>query len=205
MLVKLSGQFVFSKYKTHGVSSMIELTPFNNDIYAQDEFRKLVEKYGIQTIVETGTYLGQTTPFLSELVKKVLTIEVNSNYYNQCHHLDSYKNIIRKLGNSPEVMKEMLPSLPKPILFFLDAHWGYDWPLLGELQTIANLKLNNSIIVVHDCKVPRKDFGFDSYNDQELTYEYVKEKLNLIYGDKYNHYYNEEATGSRRGVLYVTP
>ena len=183
---------------------MVELSPFNGDYFVENEFKKLISKYNIKTIIETGTYLGQTTPFLSSVVDNVITIEVNKTYYDQCDHLNSYKNITRKLGNSPEILRSILPIVSKPVLFFLDAHWGYDWPLLGELQVIADLKLNNSIVVVHDCKVPDKDYGFDSYNDQELTYDYIKGKLELIYG-KYNYYFNEETAGSRRGVIYVTP
>lgn len=181
---------------------------FNDDVALHDEFVKLIRNYGIKTVVETGTYEGETTIQLSKMVENVVTIEINPTYYRKCSHLDEFKNINRIRGASEAVLDEILPVLKKPILFFLDAHWGVN-PLHGELDAIYKHKLNDSVIIIHDFLVPGTDLGHDYVdkgNKQPINLEYVASHLHKIYGGNFNYYYNDPilATGSRRGAIFVT-
>lgn len=180
---------------------------FNGDIYAEQEVKRLCEQWGVKTIIETGTYIGDTTKYLATLAPSVYTIEINKTYYDQCAHLDKIPNINRILDNSPDAISRILPNAAKPILCFLDAHWGYHNPLLDELAAFANHKVK-PIIVIHDFQVPNQPtWGYDPYDGGvPIGYNLVKPSLELIYGkDKYNHYYPKEVAGARRGILYVTP
>jgi hypothetical protein len=60
------------------------------------------------------------------------------------------------------------------------------------------------VIVVHDIKVPGKDFKFDTYRGVDLTLELIKPHLDkLRFPWKYE--YNTESEGHRVGALFVTP
>ena len=65
--------------------------------------------------------------------------------------------------------------------------------------------MKNSIIAIHDFKVPGEDFGFDKFPDGRL-YEWkeIANHVKVIYGeDGFKYYYNEKVSGSNRGVIFI--
>lgn len=179
--------------------------PFNGDHHLLAEVRSLVSRWRINTAIETGTHIGATARGLSEFVASVETIEIDPQRFAQCEHLDQLGNVRRHLGSSPEVLERILPDVDEPVLFYLDAHWNEYWPLLDELKVIAGRGLERVLIVIHDVRVPEKHFGYDCYKGQVLDLDFVEDSLERLYRGPFNHYYNEEAAGAERGVLYVTP
>jgi hypothetical protein len=176
---------------------------FNGDFYIRAEIEKLCKKYKIKTIIETGTFKGETTPVLAELAKEVHTIEINPAYYHQNHFTNP--KITKHHGSSPEMLTKILGSVKKPCLFYLDAHWYDYWPLLDELKVIGR-DAQNSVIAIHDCFVPeRPNLGYDTRKGQRLDFEYISPYLPEIYPKGYAYHYNSVSTGKNRGVIYIYP
>jgi hypothetical protein len=94
--------------------------------------------------------------------------------------------------------------MDKKVLLFLDAHWEASCPLLDELAAIAESGMK-PIIAIHDFKVPNKDFGFDSYNGQDYTWDWIAPSIEKIYGKDFKHYYNTVAEGAKRGCVFIEP
>ncbi|MBU2616791.1 MAG: hypothetical protein KKB79_02295 [Nanoarchaeota archaeon] len=210
---------------------MVQKNAFGEDGHLEEEFQKLVKKHKIKNIVETGTFMGDTTKEFSKLVDNVYTIESNKDFYlNSERNLKCHENIKIFLGNSPDVLREILPNLKGKTLFFLDAHWGDYWPILDELNEISKINsLSKSIIVIHDFYVPGKDFGFDSYYNSNSAIELFlkkclgflgkilkmnltsKQRLDLSFieasikriNPNYKYYYNSKAEGGKRGVIFI--
>ena len=180
---------------------------YEGDEFIYIELKKLVDKFKINQIIETGTFLGGTTKRLAELAD-VITIEiVNDNYLKAKQNFDGVKNILALWGNSVDVLKNNLKLYShESLLFFLDAHWEQYCPLIDELKTIADHGIK-PVIAIHDWKVPgRPDLGFDSYKGQDFTFEWIKDSLDNIYGvDGYSYHYNDQAEGAKRGVIYIYP
>jgi hypothetical protein len=177
---------------------------FGRDPILEETLRNLVRQEGIQTVVETGTWRGYTAKRFADFVPTVHTIEANEALRYQ-----AVKNVEGKCvcheGISFEVMRYLIPTIKKPALYYLDAHWERDWPLLAEIKTIARLDPGPALIVIHDCQVPdHPEFGFDSYGGQPLNLEYVLPALKLLKW-KWLPVYNSEAEGHKRGVLFVVP
>lgn len=182
------------------------MSGFNGDTYICGEFARLVSRWSIKTIVETGTCHGATARLLAGMVPVVHTIELDPKWFLWSAHLDEFRGVTRHRGSSPDVLAKILPDLTRPVMFYLDAHWKAYWPLLDELRVIAEHSMDDAVIVIHDCKVPGRNFGYDVYDGQELCFDYVASSLQHIYGDNgFAYYFNDKATGARRGVLYVTP
>lgn len=202
------------------------MTAFGGDKFINLEIERLVKEFGIKTIVETGTYRGETTIELAKLAK-TYTIELNKDRFHTVQtFLKDNPNIEMLMGNSPEVLKTLVPLIEKPVLFYLDAHWGRYFPLLDELKAILGSKVEDSIIVVHDCYVPDRSFGYDAHyinsnwfvyvwnvinerlfkgsRKQRLDWEFIKDVVYDI-NPNYKHYYNKEAEGDMRGVIYIVP
>jgi hypothetical protein len=176
--------------------------PFSGDIYLINPIFSLIKGYGINSVIETGTWKGRTAQLLSVMVENVYTIEINKGFYNEAEYLKEYNNIHRYYGSSPDVLTFLLKRVKEPVLFFLDAHWGGELPLLGELEAIAKSNLTNPIIIIHDFYNPYVPFGYDIYDGQKVDYEYISELVSKIYKNPIIKY-NKKATGEKRGIIIL--
>jgi len=181
---------------------------FSRDQYIKDEVAKLIADYDINLVFETGTYKGNTTRELSSMVKSVHTCEVNESFYNEAkQNLADISNVMMYHGSSPNMIEHfklnVLGDAERNILFYLDAHWN-GTPLIDELKTIGKY-FKDVVIAIHDFKVPGKDFGYDSYGGQDYTFDWIKEHLDSIYPNGYGWKYNDKASGSYRGIIYIYP
>jgi hypothetical protein len=186
--------------------------PFNGDIFICDEFLKLKEEFNITTAVETGSCLYSTTKWLGENFDKVYTVEINEEYAKHGRHKVAYmQNVVAEIGVSDLWIATLANHLTKDdsCIFFLDAHWGKDCPLLKELEAISKLEYDiPPVITIHDFKTPNEEFGFDTYDDKPFTFELIKNEVEKIYAKTkyyYDCYYNTEAVGAKRGIIYIKP
>jgi hypothetical protein len=207
---------------------------FEGDFYLRIEFEKLIKKFKINNIVETGTFMGNTTKEFSKMAENVYTIEsIKKLYLISKKNLVHCTNVKSFLGDSPLILNRILPTLKGNTLFFLDAHGRNHWPILDELKVISKFPyLKKSVIVIHDFYVPGKNFGFDSYyhnsnsnlelflkkiigfigrflkmrliEKQKLDYEFVDKSIKQI-NPSFKYYYNSKAEGAKRGVIFIHP
>ena len=108
--------------------------------------------------IETGTYKGQTTQFLSTLCDRVYSCEASEKLYQHAlERTQNNQNISLRLGTSEQWLPEFLSELyPANVNIFLDSHYsGFgtdgsgndlfpdtylgenDPPVLAELDIIA--------------------------------------------------------------------
>lgn len=182
-------------------------TPFSGDKYLAETFLMLKDKFGIKTVIETGTYKGSTTLWLNEHFDDVHTTEIDERLYPELRQRFKGTNIKLWCAGSEEALPEILSYIhDKQPLIFLDAHW-YKNPLLPELKVIAEAGIK-PIIAIHDFKVPnRPDLGYDIYPNQKITYEwgYISKHIEAIYGKDFEYFYNEKAEGDMRGCIFIHP
>lgn len=184
------------------------LKGFEGDSFMKKQFSELIEKHKITLLIETGTYLGGTANQLRQMVKNLITIELNLGYFMRAKvNIEDRSNVDMINGDSVLALREIFldkNNRKKKMFVFLDAHWGNVCPLLDELHEIAVARLKPEVIAIHDFIVPGTDFGYDSYNGEPFDWEFVREKIEAIYGvDGFSYFYNTEAEGARRGILYV--
>lgn len=199
--------------QTHFIKGEPHLMPhqeiaFNGDEYICLEFIKLKDRFQIATAIETGSAVGGTTNWLAGNFEKVYSIEINETYLEFAkQRCSSHSNIVFYKGDSPRVLSYTLNRVGDRTIYFLDAHWQKDCPLKKELAAIAKAGIK-PVIAIHDFKVPGTSLGFDSYNGQPFTIEWIAQDLDSIYGaDDYEYYYNsdEMSGGAKRGIIYITP
>lgn len=83
----------------------------------------------IETVVETGTFKGDSTRVMAKHFKKVFTIELDENLYKSTKSQvlsEGFENIEFIFGDSGEKIEELTKELTDPAIFFLDAHWSGD-------------------------------------------------------------------------------
>jgi radical SAM protein with 4Fe4S-binding SPASM domain len=135
--------------------------------------------------------MGRTTQLFSMMVDNVYTIEVNEEYYKQASFLNDYDNIHRYLGDSVEILWEILRYTAKdPILFYLDAHWEDSWPLLGELKTIAKYTTNGYMLYEKYYDLLLKYVDIIKFSIFGVTPKTYQEMHKLQYGRTLNNILN---------------
>lgn len=180
---------------------------FEGDEYLAADIANICKVKEVDLIIETGTYRGFTTQRLAELAE-TYTVELNEEFFKESKkNIGDNPKITQFLGNTVDFLKEQLPKLKdKKLLFFLDAHfYNQPCPLLHELAVIAENKIK-PIIAIHDFLNPSHlDYGYDIYNGQPFTWEWIKPSIEKIYGENYSFHYNDKATGAKRGVIFIQP
>lgn len=144
--------------------------------------------------VETGTNVGSTLAYVARTFPTIqcFSCEPDQNAYLRAKQNSiQYKNIKLFNETSEQFFVRIDNEYPNlfdlDVLFWLDAHgYGFKWPLLEEVEFITK-KFKAAYILIDDFKVPGMDcFGYDKYEDQECSLEYIQPVLNHT---KYTVYY----------------
>ena len=126
--------------------------------------QSIFNKHGISDAkwVETGTYLGTTTRFLSSISPHVYSIEPSEELYKSACLRFKDSNVTLFNDVSENVLFELLPSLSGDINFWLDGHYSAgitfkgskECPVEDELRAIEkNLSnFNDMTILIDDVR-----------------------------------------------------
>ena len=182
--------------------------PFNGQQHRRRIFNDLVKNLDLQAIVETGTFRGTTTSFLLQTGLPVHTVELMPRYfgYSQMRLLRHRSQVHLNIGDSREFLARLARNKDVPksrVLFYLDAHWEDDLPLLEELQIIFGT-WRESVVLVDDFQVPGTDYGFDDYGPgKTLNLEYLEPLSEMELQAYFPSVDANEETGSKRGCVVL--
>lgn len=115
----------------------------------------LRDRFGLSTLVETGTFEGDSTLWAAERFANVITIDIRDDDRATAHlRCRDHQNIDFLLGDTREWLPDVVASLDVPALFWLDAHAApglfgdkNDWPVLDELEAIFTSPYRNFILI----------------------------------------------------------
>jgi hypothetical protein len=139
-------------------------------------------KYQTRVLVETGTFMGDMIFAQRKNFKHIHTIELSEEYFRKAKkkfekdpHIKIYQ------GDSPVVLRMIMPMIKERALFWLDAHYSVDvfargnsdCPLFAELDVLFAHNNKEHIILIDDAR----DFtGRGDYPTVEAVIEYFKQK-----------------------------
>ncbi|MDX2259999.1 MAG: hypothetical protein NW205_13925 [Hyphomicrobiaceae bacterium] len=117
----------------------------------------------LRTLVETGTFKGDTPANLANRFDRIVTIELSDELWRAAaDRLAAYPHIEALQGSSDVRLGERAASLATtPTLYWLDAHWCIaegtagetsQCPLLREIAAIGRLEAN-SVIAIDDARL----------------------------------------------------
>jgi len=175
--------------------------PLNGQALRAAAIERLLGHFEPDGIVETGTLLGFTTGYLAGYGVPVVTAETDSVFHR------SARRRLRALGNVEALRMDSRSAIRrvrdedrfKRPLFYLDAHWGSDLPLAGELAEIVEA-WSDAVVVIDDFLVPGDRYRYDVYAGEPLALSTLPAIDALT---AYPAQPAEEETGARRGTLYL--
>lgn len=79
-------------------------------------------------LIETGTFLGDTTDHFKEKFKKIFSVELSESLAIRAkERFRNNSNIKIMHGNSEHLLPEILKALDKPALCWLDGHYSSEF------------------------------------------------------------------------------
>jgi len=148
---------------------------------------EIFDKFNPGLIIETGTFIGSTTPVLGILSGvPVVTIELDKRLAlrNQKTFTRLYPDlsITQKFGSSEKQIIEVLERISPEVKIFayLDAHWFDYLPVTDELFALANWG-GDFIALIDDFENPYDpNYGFDEYrNGNKIGKHLIPKNLGL--------------------------
>ena len=123
-----------------------------------DLLRQVARDHRLRTLVETGTYTGETAWAFRHTFDRIETIELEPTLARFARiRFSTTKNVNVHEGDSATMLPRILESLGEPALFWLDAHpctdravRGTAVPLLAELAAIAAHPVVGHAILIDD-------------------------------------------------------
>jgi len=94
--------------------------------------------------------------------KSLFSIELGEKLYEKAvNRFKNNSNIKILQGDSAEVLKQILPTIKTPTIFWLDAHYSQgetakgsiDTPIEQELNTILSHSIKNNVILIDDARL----------------------------------------------------
>jgi len=127
----------------------------------QQILRGYVRRFGLGYLVETGTYLGETTAALAGDVSHVVSVELGKELHSKARkRFRRRRNVTLLQGDSVELLPQVAAEAPDATLFWLDAHYSYDdtargdqnTPVIRELETVLARGPRGDVILVDDAQ-----------------------------------------------------
>jgi hypothetical protein len=120
----------------------------------------LRDALGAKTFIETGTFRGATAEWASRHFERVHSVERAEPIYRETRsRLGDITNLSLYLGDTREILHDLVAGLDRPAVLWLDAHFsggetagkGDECPLLDELA-IANASQSDLAVLVDDAR-----------------------------------------------------
>jgi hypothetical protein len=122
--------------------------------------RRYAKRYGLNTFVETGTYVGTTLADVTDQFRRLVSIELSEELYERARERFAAEPKVTLLrGDSTEQLPGVVTGLGEPALFWLDAHYSegntarsaVDTPIRAELEAILGSSPHRHVVLIDDA------------------------------------------------------
>lgn len=130
-------------------------------IVKQKAVKKYAHFFRLDTLVETGTYLGDMVYASKNSFEQIYSIELSPYYFKLTkERFKHHKNIQIIKGDSSKELKKILTKVKKPVLFWLDGHYSsaktakgkLNTPIVAELNSILKHSIKSHVILIDDAR-----------------------------------------------------
>jgi hypothetical protein len=182
--------------------------PFNGQKIRQQIYSDILSRVAFRAIVETGTFRGTTTEFFAKSGLPVYSVDLDPRAYGyaslrlfrQRHRVHLFQ------GHSPEFLRGLAapPNFPRSkVFFYLDAHYGWDAPLVDELEIIFT-KWTDAVVMVDDFQVPGTDYVYDDWGPgKTLNMAQLEPLRHLCLSAFFPAIDPKDETGEKRGCVVL--
>lgn len=137
------------------------------------------EKFGTRTLVETGTFRGDMIAAMLRRFDRIISVEMDATLHQRAvQRFAGHRHVQLIHGDSGEAMPDILRSLDKPALFWLDGHYSGPGTALADSETPINKELAcifapgspAHVVLIDDARL----FGTTDYPSIQQVSDFVK-------------------------------
>jgi hypothetical protein len=139
-------------------------------IVKQRILKQYQDRFRLRTVVETGTFTGETVEALRHRSAQVVSIELAPELHAAAaRRFGTARNVRLLQGNSVTLLPDVVAALEAPTLFWLDGHYAGAGtgsagesrsPLMDEVRTLLARPPRGDVILIDDA---RQLSGRDGY------------------------------------------
>lgn len=127
----------------------------------QRAIREYARRYGLRTMIETGTYYGEMVAAVKGDFDRVYSIEFQPELARRAARRFARDSRVRILeGDSQQVLPELLKSITEPAIFWLDAgYWGWvnlardPERLSAEVEAALSHSVKGHVVLMDDARM----------------------------------------------------
>lgn len=138
-------------------------------------------RFGLDILIETGTYQGAMIRATYSKFKAIYSIELSPELHQQAkqkfahlHHIHLFQ------GDSATELGNLIQRIDLPCLFWLDAHYSggitarglEDTPIMAEMKHILNHPIKKHVVLIDDARC----FDGSSYPQINQLAQYVRQQ-----------------------------
>lgn len=147
------------------------------------------KEYDLDTLIETGTYLGDTIFALKDQFKKLISIELDPGFYAKAiERFRPYKQVSILEGDSGTVLPKVLENINTPTLFWLDGHYSgigtakgnADTPVFKEITSVINHHVKGHVMLIDDARCFNGDNDYPTLWNVVRTVKKLDPTLSII-------------------------
>ncbi|MBN1679267.1 MAG: hypothetical protein JW966_03185 [Anaerolineae bacterium] len=130
-------------------------------LFKQRVVKQYARQFGLKTLVETGTHLGEMVNATKRTFDRIYTIELSEDRCREAsQRFARFPHITVIQGSSDVMLPGVLAEISTPCLFWLDAHYSggitvrgdKDTPIVEELRTILVHPVGDHVILIDDAR-----------------------------------------------------
>ena len=145
--------------------------------FKQSVVRMYGKRFGLHTLVETGTYQAEMVTAQQKNFQRIVSIELDQDLVHRADALFAGMSHISILqGDSSQILPGVVAEITAPCVFWLDAHYSggitargiLDTPIVQELEILFSRRNNRDVILIDDVH------AFDGSNDYPALADLLK-------------------------------
>lgn len=162
----------------------------DNHYYKMRRIRRLSQWHQCRTLIETGTFYGQTVNYAQRYFRQVMSVELFQPLfdYNQRQFANNRRVHLFK-GDSSQRLGEMIEQAHGPILYWLDGHYSGKGtglgettsPILGELELIRRFNRQGDCILIDDRRLFGPDDGYPTLEQTTAALRAIDENYQIYF------------------------
>lgn len=157
--------------------------------------KRFQKERGLRTLIETGTYFGDTLFRVKNDFQNIYSIELDENLHRYASkRFARYPHIHLVRGDSAKMLPQVLSSVQEPCLLWLDAHWSggvtgkgaLDSAVSAELEAIRSHPIKEHVVLIDDISsgAEQRETGYLSVQALESFFRGVNPRYRFeLQGD----------------------
>lgn len=162
----------------------------DNHYYKMARIARLARQHGCDTLIETGTFYGQTVHYATRYFKRVMSVEIFPPLYDyNLRQFGSEPKVRLFHGDSSTTLARMIGEAEGRIVYWLDGHYSGTGtgigaavsPILAELAIIKAQNRRGDCILIDDRRLFGHDDGYPTMGQTVEALRAIDENYQITF------------------------